>query len=186
LETAVDRYWLLTWRTYGTRLPGDDRGFVCPVTGPDGIQVIHNAPGTPIDADIPALREYARQIMKGPPVLLNREQAEAVLEQLMETARYRGWQLLAVAILADHVHVVVGVPGDPEPEVLLRDFKSYGSRRLNRAWPRPAGGTWWVESGSRRILRSESAVLDAVRYVMENQPNPLVVYRSTRPGERPA
>ena len=25
------RYWLLTWTTYGTWLPGDDRGFVSPV-----------------------------------------------------------------------------------------------------------------------------------------------------------
>jgi hypothetical protein len=25
------RYWLLTWTTYGTWLPGDERGFVSPV-----------------------------------------------------------------------------------------------------------------------------------------------------------
>src|SRR5947209_816005 len=27
-ETAMDRYWFLTWTTYGTWLPGDARGFV--------------------------------------------------------------------------------------------------------------------------------------------------------------
>ena len=32
----MDRYWLLTWTTYGTWLPGDARGFVSNVAdGPD-------------------------------------------------------------------------------------------------------------------------------------------------------
>jgi hypothetical protein len=77
--------------------------------------------------------------------------------------------------MARHIHAVVGVPGNPDPEVLLRDFKSYGSRALNRRWKRPASGTWWTESGSKRKKSDEAAACSAILYVRD-QPSPLVVW----------
>ena len=38
--------------------------------------------------------------------------------------------------MADHVHLVVGVPGDPDPHAMLRDFKAYGSRALSAGFGR--------------------------------------------------
>jgi hypothetical protein len=32
----MDRFWLLTWTTYGTWLPGDERGFVSEVRDDSG------------------------------------------------------------------------------------------------------------------------------------------------------
>jgi len=85
------------------------------------------------------LRRSAQSALKCPPIYLNREQAEALLTQFLETARYRGWELLAVGIMANHIHLVVGVPGDPDPSDLMQSFKPYGSRALNRTWSsRPA------------------------------------------------
>jgi len=83
--------------------------------------------------------------------------------------------------MANHVHLVVGVPGDPEPDTLLGDFKSYGSRALNRNFGRPQSDTWWTESGSKRKLRDESAVLAAVEYIRHQQ-NPLLIWIA---GENP-
>jgi REP element-mobilizing transposase RayT len=140
-----------------------------------GPEVRHNQPGTPADADMPGLAASSRAALKCSPMLLVLEQAVALLAQFQETAASRGWQLLAVAIMANHFHIVVGVPGDPDPADLLRDFKSYGSRALNRRWSKPASGTWWSESGSRRKPPDEAAVLAAVRNVRE-QPSPLVVW----------
>jgi REP element-mobilizing transposase RayT len=60
----------------------------------------------------------------------------AVLSQLRETAATRGWTLFAVGIMANHVHVIVGVDGDPAPADLLRDLKGWTSRALNARWPR--------------------------------------------------
>jgi REP element-mobilizing transposase RayT len=181
----MDRYWFLTWRTYGTWLPGDERGFVDPVLDDQGHRVIHNLPGTPLDADVPQLRDHAREIMRGPAVYLIAEQATNLLEQFQETARYRGWQLLTVAILTNHVHLIVGAPGDPDPAALLRDFKSYGSRRLNRRWPVPASKTWWAESGSRRRLKTEENRMQAIQYVLQ-QSGALLTWQSPDAGERPA
>jgi len=172
----------MCWRTYGTWLPGDERGFVDPILDEDGDRVIHNLPGTPLDADNPRLRHYAQEIMRGTAVYLTNEQATEVLDQFQETARYRGWHLLTVAILTNHIHLIIGVTGDPDPATLLRDFKSYGSRRLNRRWPVPMSKTWWAESGSRRILKTEENRTQAVQYVLQ-QPGALLTWET---GERPA
>jgi REP element-mobilizing transposase RayT len=173
----VDRYWLLTSTTYGTWLPGDSRGFVSRVREGEGPRIEHDVPGTPCDVDIPALRESARANMTGPPIYLTSEQAPALLAQFQETAAHRGWQLLAVAIMANHVHLVVGVLGDPEPERLLKDFKSYGSRALTRGWGRPVSETWWTQSGSKRKLRDADAVRRAIIYVRD-QERPLLIWLS--------
>ena len=95
--------------------------------------------------------------------------AELLLAQFQETARHRGWGMLAAAVMRGHVHRVVGVLGDPEPDVMLRDFKAYGSRVLNRRFSRPGSGTWWTEGGSKRVKRTEEAVAAAVRYVARQE-----------------
>ena len=105
-------------------------------------------------------------------VYLTADQAAVVLAQLQETAAYRGWFLLAAAVMRNHVHLLVGVSGDPEPDTLLRDFKSYASRALNKRWEKPASGTWWTEGGSKRKREDVPA---AVQYVQE-QEYPLVVW----------
>jgi REP element-mobilizing transposase RayT len=171
----MDRYWFLTWTTYGTWLPVDKRGFVSTVREGPGPEVRHNIPGTPYDADMPGLRHSARAALKCPPIYLLMEHAQLLLEQFQETARYRGWHLLADAIMANHIHIVVGVSGDPDPSNLLGDLKAYGSRALNRKWSKPGSGTWWTEFGSRRKLRDEAAIRVVIQYVRD-QPNPLLIW----------
>jgi REP element-mobilizing transposase RayT len=170
-----DRYWLLTWTTYGTWLPGDRRGFVSPVRDNDGRQVIHNVVGTPVDKDDPRLRSAATERMAGPSIWLRDVHATVALRQLHAHVAFRDHDLEAAAIMANHVHIVVGVSGDPSPSRLLGDFKSYLSRALNAECGRPTGGTWWTESGSKRKLPDDEAVRMAVDYV-RRQAHPLVVW----------
>jgi REP element-mobilizing transposase RayT len=172
-----DRYWFLTWTTYGTWLPGDDRGFVSNIDRGDGKGHRLNIPGTEPASKVRGLEIMARNKMTGPPVFLVLEQATALFDQFRETANYRGWELIAIAIMRNHVHVVVGVPGDPEPETILGSLKSYGSRRLNREFGKRESDTWWTEGGSRRRLKTESNVLAAIAYVRD-QEYPLVVWIS--------
>ena len=49
----MDRYWLLTWTTFGTWLPGDQRGFVGRERAADGRQSWLNVPGTPARTETP-------------------------------------------------------------------------------------------------------------------------------------
>jgi REP element-mobilizing transposase RayT len=179
------RHWFLTWRTYGTWLPGDERGFVGTVVEATGKRVIRNAPGTPQEAPSAGLRDYARSIMRTDAVLLEPIHAAEMFAQFRETASTRGWALLALAVLANHVHVVVRVGGDPNGADVLRDFKCYASRRLNEVYGKPARGSWWSESGSRRVLRDETNVNAAVRYVRE-QEGALLIWAVAPPELSPA
>jgi REP element-mobilizing transposase RayT len=176
MALEMDRHWFFTWTTYGTWLPGDERGFVSNVrVESDRPEIRHNIPTTPHDSNMPGLVESSRGTLRGPPIFLIQKQAEALLAQFHETASIRNWQLIAVAVMAAHVHVVVGVPGDPDPSDILGDWKSYGSRTLNRRWGKPKSETWWTESGSKRKLSDERAILSAVAYVRD-QENPLVLW----------
>jgi hypothetical protein len=173
---VCDRYWFFTWRTYGTWLPGRS-GFVGYYHDPDGRRVIDNMPGEPTTGAIPPLERHAEGIMQGEPLFLNRLHAETLLHQFHETAAYRSWVIGAVAILANHVHIAFGVPGDPDPSDMLRDWKSYGSRALNRTFGRPQAPRWWADGGSKEPLRGEQNWIGALCYTRD-QTEPLLVWLS--------
>src|SRR5258708_2077146 len=160
--------WLLTSTFYGNWLPGDPRGFVGRVweqrdgDSENNLRHEHDLPGTPYDADMPGLEGVSAELMRGPPVRVNLEQAQALLAQFQETATYRGWRLCAVAIMCNHIHIVLRVDGFVPVDKLLGDFKAYGSRALNRKWGKPTSDTWWTSKGSKRQLRDEAAFRAAV------------------------
>ena len=176
----MTRSWLLTSTFYGNWLPGDPRGSVTrvrerrPEDADCAVRLEHDRPGTPCDADLPGLWRAARAGMKGPRVRIGPQQAHALAAQFRETATHREWTLHALAVMSNHVHIVVTVPDDPDPSDVLGDFKSYGSRVLNRRWGKRPNGTWWTESGSKRKLPDEQAVADAILYVVRQQ-RPLIV-----------
>jgi len=172
----MDRYWLLTWTTYGTWLPGGPRGSVTSVRDGPGPRIEHDLPGTSIDGPMPGLHAAAQAALKGPPIYLVLEQAEALLAQFHETTANRGWLLLGVAIMANHMHLIVGVSGDPDPSKIMASYKSYGSRALNRRWGKPVNETWWTDGGgSKRKLPNEAAVRGALAY-LRGQYNPLLLW----------
>src|SRR5262249_4423592 len=140
----VDRWWLLSNTTYGTWLPGEGRGFVGHVLEhreadiEEDERVNHGMPGTPYDRAMPGLWRKAQENMKWPPSHLGWAEAGEVLDRFQETASYRGWRLVAVPLMYNHFHIVVGVPDDPEPGKILGDFKSWGTRRLSGRFGAPA------------------------------------------------
>src|SRR5438132_5979506 len=101
----MDRYWLLSSTFYGNWLPGDPRGFVGrvwddrPGDPPTAARHIHDMPGTPYDADLPGLHQASTALLHGDPIRVTAEQAHALITQFRETASYRGWWLLATAVM---------------------------------------------------------------------------------------
>lgn len=86
---AFDRIWFLTWTTYGTWLPGDERGFVSPKFDEAVIEPRNHRPGDDYDTGRPRLRELARSKMAGPAIWLTTEHADLIRAQFEETARHR-------------------------------------------------------------------------------------------------
>src|SRR5205807_1294014 len=136
----------------------------------------HDIPGTPYEEEMPGLRRAALEQMNGPALYFDLEKAEIVLAQFQETARYRGHLLHAVSIMYNHLHFVVQVMDDPDPARLLADYKAYGSRALNRRFGKQPSETWWTTKGSKRKLKDEQALADAVYYVLYKQPKPLLLW----------
>lgn len=150
---------LLTWTTYGTWLPGDERGWYREREGwhrPD-----------------PKVLHEARRKLTESPLLLTDDQRSIVEDTIRQHCQVRGWKLLAVNCRTNHVHVVVAAPGY-RAEVLIDQFKSWCTRRLKEhAIGSESSNTnrlrWWTEGGSRRFLNDERSVEGAVCYVLEAQ-----------------
>jgi REP element-mobilizing transposase RayT len=175
--------WLITSTFHGQWLPGDERGSVTnvrdrrPSEQRSSIRMEHDQPGDAYERAIPGLYRSAVAQLKAPPVAVTLGQAEELLDQFLETAEYRGWVLHAVSVMENHVHLVVSVGPETGKRQLLRDFKSYGARRLNRLFGETASGTWWTDGGSCRVIRS---LASAMFYVCHRQPWPLVIWSLER------
>ena len=162
-------YLFITSTTYAQWLPGDERGFVSRVDGE-----IHNKYDTPIDANVAWLKKYTAKNLKSEPVLLNGEQANILLEEFQRSATYRHWKLCGVAIMPNHVHILLEGSDDLEPEKVASELKSYGSRRLNEIFGKPNSGTWWTSGSSIRRKTLES-IPHMLTYI-KNQRNALIVW----------
>ncbi|MBN2560805.1 MAG: transposase, partial [Phycisphaerae bacterium] len=176
--------YLLTWTTYGTWLPGDERGFVGRVPDDKGGHVIHNLPGEPYDADEPSLRVDAKRKLKGPVVRLIGEHARVCIKAFHEVCERYDLTIYAGAIMANHVHLVVSSAESEGPR-LLNLFKGVSSRRLGQVFGRQPSGSWWTTGGSRRLLPNERALDKAVDYV-RNQEHMLAACETPLPGANAA
>ncbi|MGC4007251.1 MAG: transposase [Pirellulales bacterium] len=112
-------------------------------------------------------------------ILLQATQAIPLFEQFQETERVRNYRLWAVAIMANHIHLICRADKSVTGEKLLADFKSYGSRRLSIEG-KPISGTWWTQSGSKRRLIGDESLLRAIRYT-RTQFNPFLIWTTDVP-----
>ncbi|HUT12024.1 MAG TPA: hypothetical protein VMY42_16100 [Thermoguttaceae bacterium] len=154
---------LITWTCYGTWLPGDPRGHVSDTLQPGGSRLPkRNTPGTPYATGDEYTLLEAQQRQKWPMVHLTRDQAQAVVERMVEAAEERHWRILRAAVMCHHVHVVVTDCPDDGPAV-RRVLKGTTQARLSERAAAPC--RWWTKKGSDRYLHTEEAIENAVRYV---------------------
>ena len=93
--------YFLTWSTYGTWLPGDQRGWIQYAHGwqlPDAVRTL--------EAEAKMTEDACR---------LDGEQRGVVERQIAETCAVRGWELHAVNCRSNHAHVVVTADQAPRP-----------------------------------------------------------------------
>lgn len=151
--------YLLTWHTYGTWLHGDDAG---------SVDLAHNTYGAPrLDPDR-ARFERALRAMKHPPMILSRTARVLVDAVMREHCRRRAWELLALSVRSNHVHVVIGSPTVP-PEMIVQQLKDWGTRKLRSMGIAGRRQPVWADHGSTIYLFEPGAVEAKVRYVIEMQ-----------------
>ncbi|MGO8745357.1 MAG: transposase [Thermoguttaceae bacterium] len=151
----------LTWPTYGTWLPGDERGWVkrgCGIQPPDPIRKL--------EAEARMIEGACR---------LDHEQRAVVEKTIAEHCRIRGWELYAVNCRSNHIHVVVAA--NVKPEVVRSQFKAWCTRKLKElARYRNDDGevreNWWAERGSQIYINDEDGLEAVIQYVRDGQDDP--------------
>ncbi len=166
--------YFITFTTYGTRLPGEERGWV---------DRFHNHYGTPTLPSHPKLTRAMEDILVQPPYGLGASHRPLVLAAIKETCAYRGWQLEAAHVRSHHVHAVVGAA--TAPEFVLNTLKAYSSRKLNQSKLDPKHRKRWTRHGSMEYLWNPESVEAAIEYVVEGQGKPLSVYLRPRDPSEP-
>src|SRR5438128_48808 len=132
--------YLITSRTYGTWLHGDERG---------SMDRKHNLYGTRKIAPNPSFKRSDRQ------------------QLVREVCDKRHYILRAINVRTNHVHTVVTAAR--EPEAILEAFKAYSTRALRRARLLPSGVRPWARHGSTPYLWKERHVAKAIEYVLLGQ-----------------
>jgi REP element-mobilizing transposase RayT len=165
-DTDLPLGYLITFRSYGTWLHGDERGSV------DRYHHRYREPYLP-----PSDRRHGRnqQLLKSPPVTLNARQRQSVDAAIREVCRHKQWFLHALNVRTNHVHSVVSI-GTAKADRALNAFKAYATRRMRK------DGNWreqhspWADKGSKKRLWNERSIAEAIDYVINRQGDDLPTF----------
>ena len=150
--------YFLTWTCYGTRLHGDGRGSV------DQRHTGYGHPGVPVN---PQRVRFMASHLRHEPFRLDAPRRHAVESAIRRTCLLKGWQLHALNVRTNHVHVVVPAPGRPEPA--MTSLKAWASKRLIELGLSSREETRWTDHGSTRYLWTREAVERTCDYVTNGQ-----------------
>ena len=150
--------YLITFRTYGTWLHGDARG---------SVDREHNIPGTPLFPPDPSREMRRRSQLKHAPIELDPERRAVVRRTILKVAEHRNWEIHALAVRSNHVHIVI--TAYHAPERVMTSLKAWCTRRLVEAKLVAKGEIVWSRHGSTKYLWKQDEIEAASRYVCEGQ-----------------
>jgi REP element-mobilizing transposase RayT len=153
----------ITWTTYGTWLPGDERGHVSNIILPAGGFIrADDTPGAPIPSGDEFTRQRAADLQKGDTVWLTAAQALSACQAIAAAASKRGWLVVRAGAMANHLHNVVMNCPDDGP-LVRRILKGTSQAALNDLAGR--NQRWFSAGGSDRYKHGDEAIANAVNYV---------------------
>jgi REP element-mobilizing transposase RayT len=152
--------YFITFRCYGTWLPGDARGS----------ERWRDKPGDPFLLPNRGIAGSARSRMRHTPITLDAPKRLCVEATVRRVCEHRAWALSAINVRTNHVHLVVS--GAESPERIMNALKSWSTRDLRSAGLLGTDVTPWSQHGSTRYLWDEAQVDSACTYVLEAQDRP--------------
>src|SRR5262245_1979149 len=135
--------YFLTWTTYGTWLHGSSKG-------KGSVDGKHNQFGTPFVEPNHDRELAAQAAMTQPVYVMQAAERDIVCQAIVDIAHDRGWNVLAVHVRTNHVHVVVTADGDPGR--IMSDMKGRASRELLQAGFDYSDRKRWTRHGSTKHL----------------------------------
>lgn len=157
MEPHAPRLWplgyLLTFSPFGVWLPGDDRGWHHRGDGP-----AHRAPSR-------ALAGWCAVRLHGRAMFFDEAQRALVATTFRHVCAHRAWSLHALAVQADHVHVVITAPATAD--AVTQYLKRWATNAL-RAHGLPQDQRVWAARGNARALVTVQGMQRAIRYVLDH------------------
>ena len=150
--------YFITFRTYGTWLQGDARGWT----------VAGDQPGAPLHAPHRGFAGDAHRRMRDGPFVLDTAGRQAVERSMRETCALCDWDVFALNVRPNHVHIVLRTPGET-PEPVMTALKRWATRALRAAGMVGADRPVWSRHGSTKYLWTERAIEDTAAYVLYGQ-----------------
>lgn len=150
--------YFISFTTYGTRLHGCEKG---------SVDMEHNAYGTPFLEEDAERERHAYAAMSQPEYVMSAPERQIVCDAIVQLAKERRWNLLAVHVRTTHVHVVVAAELDPGR--IMSDMKARASRDLTDAGFDDRERRRWTRHGSTRHLFHMNGVEGAIKYSLDEQ-----------------
>lgn len=158
-ENEFPLAYLLTFRTYGTWLHGDEKHSVD--------RHGRNIYGTPDLAPHRNLHAAMKSELKQPVITLTAIQRTVVETAIEELCAQRNYQLRAINVRSNHVHAVVSVQA--KPERIVDAFKAFATKKLRAENLVSKEWQIWSRGRSRRYLWKPRHVALAIEYVLYGQ-----------------
>ena len=158
-DTDIPLAYLITFRSHGTWLHGDERG---------SVNRFRNQYGSP---HLPPEKKWLQtntKRLKQEIVIHDAAQRNCVTVAANETCKIRKWELHALNARTNHVHLVVSI-GETKPEIALNAFKANATREMREKGCWNSKRSPWADKGSKRRLWNEKSVARAIDYVLNGQ-----------------
>jgi REP element-mobilizing transposase RayT len=167
-QGAANTY-LITWVCYGAWLPGQS----------GAVPRSQNRYRGPLPEPDMSKEQESRSRMTQPPYLMDAPRRRIVLKSVQEVCCCRRWNLLAVHVRTNHVHVVT--TADRTPVQVMIAMKAYSSRALNRSALDGPEHCRWARHASTRYLWTRDSVRAAIEYVVRGQGESMSVFEEPSP-----
>ena len=158
-DNEFPQAYLITFRTFGTWLHGDERGSMD--------RHGKNVYGTERIAPNAKFESQMRENSAGTEFLLDGPMRAIVEKAIQSVCLIRGCNLIAINIRTNHVHAVVSAA--VKPASMINAFKSNATRELRTEGLVDEKQSVWSGGGSRRYLWKPHHVESAVNYVLFGQ-----------------
>ena len=154
--------YLITFRSYGTWMHGDERGSI------DRHHRGYDTPALP-----PSLRreEIEGRWLKQPPVIFDLRQRRAIERGIKETCQFRKWNLWTVNVRTNHVHCVLTAHFSAKR--VMAALKANATRTMRDAGCWQTTASPWSRGGSTKYIWTDEELRNAIAYVVDGQGPPL-------------
>lgn len=158
-ENEFPLAYLITIRTFGTWLHGDERNSID--------RHGKNVYGTPDISPSPKLDKIMTEELKQPKIIFNDAQRKIVEIAINELCEQRAYYLQALNVRTNHAHAVVSA--QMKPERIADAFKAFATKKLREEKLFENKLKIWSRGRSRRYLWKPRHVELAIDYVLFGQ-----------------